>query len=189
MIIKGKVPEHDLEILNRRLKEHYGTTGDKSNFRIVWSDDQYEMRISEFTPEGLQLITPKIQQFPKYIKWVKERYILERLVFINEIVLDMPVGKFSYEPLYVFESNKGEALAPIWPASKFLVETVLIAIEQRGNYTKYKMPYSNEKEYIEQQKKELDELEKQLFGELQSDIPDALHYKEAIIVPANFNKE
>ena len=76
-----------LEIINKRLKDNYGETVDRPNFRIVWSEDQFENRLTHFTDEGFELIHPEVRQLPKYKQWIHDKYVLERLTevpIINE---------------------------------------------------------------------------------------------------------
>lgn len=165
--------EYEVGRINRLLEDKYGTLNDRPNYRIVWSDDQYELRYGtyeDYLPEGMYLRTvTETRNVQKYIHYIRERWVLERLTVINEIVDGGPVDKLSYEPLWVFETKNGDALPPIWLAAKLVVETVNSNIEGAGNYVKYK-----ESDTVEQKAKQLKEYKEALWGN-ETDVTDALH--------------
>src|SRR6267142_3268324 len=105
-------------ILNDRLKEYFGIDTSTGNvmWRIVWSEDQYELRMTDRTPEGLQLLHPEMQLLPKYKQWIREKYVLENLVIVPEVNADELATKLSYEPIWVFMTNEKEYLPPTWEA-------------------------------------------------------------------------
>lgn len=167
--------DHELQVryINKLLKDHYGEFADREKYRIVWSDDQFELRYgtyTDYTSEGLYLreIT-ETRNVPKYIHYIKERWVLERLSEVSEIVDGGPVEKLSYEPIWVFEDKHGNALPPIWIAAKLVVDTVNSNIEGAGNYIKYK-----ETDTIEQKAQQLKEYNEALWGN-ETPVTDALH--------------
>src|ERR1035437_5550442 len=98
-----------IESINKKLKEEYGTEfGNSPRFRVVFSEDQYEKRMTDFTDEGFELITPEVRLLPKYKQWIREKYILERLIPVTGET-DLVV-KVSYEPAWVFQNKKGDYL-------------------------------------------------------------------------------
>src|SRR5262245_31149745 len=97
-----------VETINRRLHDLYGETESQGerlpNFRIVWSEDQFEMRKTDYTDSGFRLLHPEVRKLPKYRQWITKKHVLERLTvvpFVNEH--DLPDSKLSYEPIWVFE--------------------------------------------------------------------------------------
>lgn len=176
----SNVPIEPLEVINRRLVDHYGATEERGvsrpNFRIVWSEDQMEMRRTEFTDEGFQLLVPEVRNLPKYRQWVKEKWVLERLTvvpFINEA--DLPASKLSYEPIWVFEDAKGRALPPAWVIAQFVVDGIHQAMEQAGVYTKYK----DKNETPEEKRLRLKAIEDEMFAN-ETRTGDSLAHKEGI---------
>ncbi len=175
-----------VESLNRQLQDLYGidTITGKPMFRIVWSEDQYEKRLTSFTPEGLQLLYPEVKELPKYKQWIKEKYVLERLVLIPDVnVAELPSEKMSYEPLWVFEDRHGNYLPPRLDAAKLVVDSVYAALG-KSSLAKYK----DEESTPEGKAKRIQNLESELFGN-ESNVGDALAHKQAVIVPRNFEKE
>ena len=176
-----------LEIINKRLKDNYGETVDKPNFRIVWSETEFENRLTNFTNEGFELIHPEVRQLPKYRQWIREKYVLERLTevpIINES--ELPESRLSYEPLWVFEDAKGNAVRPTWPAAKFVIETVHEQVRTSSYYTKYKDPDNGltQEQQFEKRNLELQEIQDELFGN-ETTIGDALAHKQGV----GFTKE
>jgi len=147
------------------------------NYRVVWSEDQFEFRSTNYTDEGLELLHFETRKLPKYRQWIMEKWVLERLSevpAINQGELNLAL---SYEPLWVFEDKSGFPLDPKWIVCKFVVDQVHKNIEEAGSYTKYKDPYAglNSKDLLEKKDEELKEIEKELFGD-ETAIGDALAY-------------
>ncbi|SRR5215204_4034356 len=169
-----------LEIINKRLHDTYGETEEKGvrlpNFRIVWSEDQREKRLMEYTDEGFQLMYPEVREVPKYRQWIKQKWVIERLTHVP--VFDektLPTGKLSYEPIWVFEDAKGRPLPPNWVIAKFCIDGIHKAMEQAGVYTKYK----DHNETPEEIEARLKEIEDHLYSN-ESIVGDALATKNAI---------
>jgi hypothetical protein len=176
-----------LEIINKRLHENYGETENMPNFRIVWSEDQFEFRSTNFTDEGFQLLHPEVRKLPKYKQWIKSKYLLERLTAVPFISKEeLADAKISYEPLWVFEDVKGFPVLPTWAGAKFVIETVHEQVRTKGAYTKYKDPDDGltESQAIEKKNVELQSIQDELFGN-ESTITDALAYKQGV----GFTKE
>jgi hypothetical protein len=158
-----KLPSEIAE-LNEQLRDYFGVdtiTGDVI-WRIAWSNDQYEMRETDCTPEGLQLLTPEVRLLPKY-QWIRNRWILERLVAVPEFQQKELAGrKISYECVWKFEDRDEQPVPPIFTACKFIIDTIYAA-QGLQPFPKYIDPES--KEPIEEQKKRVDDLVEQLFGD------------------------
>lgn len=162
--------------INQHLIDHFGleTSTGQAIWRCVWSDDQYEKRLIHTTPEGLILSYPEVKEVPKY-DYFEHKYVLERLVVVPEIQeRELPVSKLSYEPLYIFEDVYGNALPPKFEACKFVIDAIYAAQGKKSlrNYA------TIEGDPI----KRFKELEEALFGN-ETEVGDALHYKEGIVVP------
>jgi hypothetical protein len=177
--------------LNQRLIDYFGKTdSDEPIWRIIWSDDQYEKRLSEYTIEGLRLIHPKVQELPKY-SYVKERYILERLVLVPEINQDeLPSAKISYEPMWVWENNKGNFVYPSWQAIEHVISCIYAAIGKHNSGMRYKDPDAglSTKDLVEKEADRIRQIQEDLFGN-ETDATDALSSREGVIVPFNYKKE
>lgn len=175
-----------IDSLNRQLVDLYGidTITGKAMFRIVWSEDQYEKRLTKYTDEGLELLYPEVRELPKYKQWVKEKYVLERLVLVPEVnVGELPTQKMSYEPLWVFHDRNGDYLPPRLDASKLVIDSVYAALG-KSSLAKYK----DEEATLEGKAKRILKYEEELFGN-ESNVGDALAHNQAVIVPRNFEKE
>ena len=95
--------------LNDQLLDLYGidTITGIPIWRIVWSDDQREIRKMDVSPSGIDLLHPMVFEVPKY-PYIRERYVLERLVIVPEQHQDeLPANKLSYEPIFVFQRGDG----------------------------------------------------------------------------------
>jgi len=185
-----------LESLNRQLIDHFGidTITGQAMWRIVWSEDQFEHRYgtyTDFTPSGIFIReVTETRYVPKYRQWIREKYVLERLVIIPEVSMsELPATKISYEPIYPFQTDSGEYLPPRIDASKFVID-LIYAAQGKTSMAKYKDPLSGltTEQQIEMKNIELDNLEKELFGN-ETPTGDAMAHGEAIIVPRNYVKE
>lgn len=176
-----------IDYLNQYLIDHFGidsSTG-QAIFRIVWADDQLEKRRVQVTDSGVELLYPEVMEVKKYA-YLKEVYVLERLVLVpKENQYELLDVMQSYEPIWVFRDSEGNALPPIWEATKFIVDALYAALG-RTSLRKY---VEDEKytttEGIETR---ISELQSELFGN-ETDVGDALAYKEGIIVPSEYKKE
>lgn len=163
--------------INRQLREHYGADAndrDSPIWRVVWSDDQIEKRYTDYDDHGNRLLFPKVSELPKY-QWIRERWILERLVLVPEINSNEMLGKkVSYECLYIFETQQGVYLPPNFNASKFVIDTIYAA---QGKQSMRK--YVDEAVKDENRKARIDKLTEDLFGN-ETMVGDALAYREGV---------
>jgi hypothetical protein len=185
-----------IQSINNQLIDLYGidTITGMAMWRVVWSEDQFEHRhgtYDDYSEGGIYLRTvTEVRYVPKYRQWIKEKYVLERLVVIPEVSQgDLPATKLSYEPIYPFETNSGKYLPPRLDACQFVIDTVLAA-QGKSSLAKYKDPVSglSTEDYLEMKGKEIDTLQEELFGN-ETNTGDALAHGEAIIVPRNYTKE
>jgi len=155
-----------IESINKQLINHYGidTITCHPIFRVVWSEDQFEKRLTDRTSEGLQLLFPEVQLLPKYRQWIKERYVLERLVLIPDVnVSELPTQKQSYEPLFTFENAfNGEYLPPKFEAAKLVIDTLYAAIGKKSMIKYLDMLKEGTPEAKEAR---INKLQEELFGD------------------------
>jgi hypothetical protein len=166
-----------IESINEKLVENYNRDiGDgRPNYRVVWSDDQFEKRITTHDSHGNQLIHPEVRLLPKYKQYIRHRYILERLTLITGET-DL-LEKIAYEVIWTFQDKNGKYLPPWFEACRHIIENILMNMAAKNYYTKYKDTMSKE-QYIA----EIQKMEDELFGN-ESIITDALHYGFGVTVP------
>ena len=170
-----------IESINEKLLNEFGvelSCGNQPRFRVVFSEDQYEKRLTNFTDEGFQLLHPEVRLLPKYKQWVRSKFILERLVPISGET-DLTT-KVSYEPAWVFQDKSGNYLPPFFDGCKHVIESMFSAMGRSNTFVKYKDNSTSP----EERALELKRVEDQLFGN-ETDIGDHLAYKTGIVVPGN----
>lgn len=175
-----------IRTINQLLQDFYGvdTVTGKTMWRVVWSDDQYEKRLTDRTDSGICLLFPEVRELPKY-QWIKHRYVLERLVLIPEVnLVELPSEKLSYEPIWVFEDRHKNALPPAFWACKFCIDTVMAA---QGHKSMAKYVDDEAKNPIEHRENRIKALEEELFGD-ESNLMLRTVTGEASIVPRNYEK-
>jgi hypothetical protein len=151
--------------INRQLVDLFGidTITGMPIFRVVWSNDQLEKRLVDTTDTGIILLNPEVRQVPKYKQWIIDKYVLERLVLIPDVnKSELPSQKLSYEPLWVFMNEKGEALPPVLWACKFVIDTVYAAM---GKKSLRKYVDAEEQNPVEEREKRIATLTEELFGD------------------------
>lgn len=166
-----------IEYINRRLVDEFGLEWDgQPRWRVVFSNDQFDLRWTAFTDSGMELINPEVRMLPKYRQYIHAKYVLERLIPVVQ-PSDL-VSKISYEPAWVFQDHNGNYLPPFFDGCKFIIESVYSAISKAGNHTKYKDPSKDpgHKEH------ELNRIQQDLFGN-ETSTTDSLHAKEGVINP------
>jgi hypothetical protein len=168
-----------IESINKKLVENYGTEfGDAPRFRVVFSEDQYEKRWTDHTDEGFELLYPEVRLLPKYKQYIKEKYILERLIpVVGETDL---LTKTSYEPAWVFQDKHGNYLPPFYEGCKHVIESMFYAIQRAGAFAKYKDKNVSPEERLAEIKK----VEDELFGN-ETDVCDHLADGTGIVVPGS----
>ena len=160
----------DVKVINDRLKDYFGKFEDGSpNFRVVWSDNEQEKRKTSQTESGFSLASPIVQTVPKY-SYIKERFILERIVPIPVQHATELTTKLSYEPIWVFETSSGDALPVNWEVVNILIRTLLDQqIYKKGPY---KIP-EGEGNTTEELNHRASKLEEVLYGN-ETSVGDAL---------------
>lgn len=171
--------------INDRLREHFGISdnGDPI-FRIVWADDQTEKRRVWMTDGGIELVHSEVREVRKY-PYLRNFYVLERLVVVPEMDrYELPTITMSYEPIWTYRGMNDIPVRPIWPATKFIIDTLYAAL---GKSSMAKYVDSEKNTTPEGREQRITELQGELFGD-DTDVSDALHYKEGIVVPSSYEK-
>lgn len=168
-----------IESLNKQLADLFGidTSSTQPIWRIVWAEHQFEKRMSKFSPTGIEYIHPLPIEAPKY-SHIKGRYILEKLEAIPvQHVAELCGVKVSYECKWVFENEKVGYLPPRLDVAQLVIHTL--------NYAQHGNP-SGLRKYVEdvdeEKRKEFQRIWDDLFGN-ETDVTDALRYKEGVTVP------
>jgi hypothetical protein len=158
-----------IEWINEKLKEKYGCKfGNEPEFRVVFSDDQLEKRLTDFDDRGNQLIYPEVRLLPKYRQYIRSKYILERMIPIPEnSELTVRVG---YEPAWVFQDKNQNYLPPFLEGCEYVIDAMRSAIDKAGTFTKYKDKNISE----EERQASIKKVEDELFGN-ETDMTDDLH--------------
>lgn len=152
-----------VEVLNQRLIEHFGLFEDgRPNWRVVWSTDETEYRLCEYTIEGWELQTPEMRLVKKY-PFDKDFYILEHLIPVSAHDIPNLTTKTSYEPLWTFKDVNNNPLPPDWDVIKLLIEQVQINMLAAGKRPIIRQPYGMGNT-AEEVKFKAEELVKELFG-------------------------
>lgn len=176
-----------IETLNHRLIEHFGidTSTGRAIFRIVWANDETEKRRVPTLDSGIELLYPEVREVKKY-PYLKDLYVLERLVFIPEVNQEeLPTEKMSYEPVWAYCDANRMPVPPIWDATKFVIDCLYAALGKKS-LRKY---VEDEKDVtIEGRQQKIQELQNELFGN-ETDTGDALAYGEGVVVPTTYEKE
>ena len=168
-----------IEWINEQLIEHYSRdiSDGRPNYRVVWSDDQFEKRITTHDEHGNQYIFPEVHLLPKYRQYIRHRYVLERLtVVLGETDL---LEKVVYEVVWTFQDKNGKYLPPWFEACRHIIENILLNMAAKNYFAKYKDTMSKE-EYIAK----IQKMEDELFGN-ETDVGDALAYGTGVVVPGN----
>jgi hypothetical protein len=163
-----------VDYLNKYLRFSFGidTGTNQPMFRVVFSDDQFEKRMTEFTDSGIQLLNPEVREQPKYKTiGIQGKWILERLVVVPEInIKELAGAKLSYEPLWVFQDKDGFPLPPKLEACKLIIDTLYAAL---GKQSMAKYVDELAKNPKEERDKRINNLQSELFGN-ETAVGDAL---------------
>lgn len=119
--------KQEVDYVNKQLQSLYGCELDgRPKFRVVWSEGLTEVRVGThrvFSPSGVWLRDEYGARECRKYNYIKDMFILERLLYYrNPEVLRTEMG--SYEPVWVFRGPKGEALDPILPACKVIIDSL-----------------------------------------------------------------
>jgi len=182
---------------NQQLKDFFGvdTASGKQMWRIVWSDDEYEMRLTEYSDGGVLLLRPEVRLLPKYKQWNAHRYVLEHLVAVPDInLIDIPTSKISYEPIYTFMDGNENYLPPNMFIAKYQINLVESAIElartgrnKSKSFRKFIDEEFSQEASLAAKEKRVNEIVEYLWGD-QSALGGTTKTGETIIVPRNYER-
>lgn len=190
---QSRMSQTDVDIINKQLKEHYGT--DLVNglpiWRVVWAAEQYEKRIDTFDDrdENGQLIrqVTEMRECPKY-QWIKDLHILERLVVVPlSNVVELAGTKISYELLFMFWDKNGNYLPPNFNVCQFVIETVYAAQYGTGNLKKFLDPEGTPEKAKQEKVRRINEIVEYLHGE-DASFHDQMIHGEGILMPSNYQR-
>lgn len=173
----------EIKKLNRQLESHFGidTESMRPMWRVSWSDDQYEKRMTDCTDGGIFLLTPEVRELPKY-QWIKAKWILENLVAVPDMHRnELAEIKVSYECIYAFPEGK----IPSFEALKFLVD-LIYSVKGKASMRKYVDPDADHP--LEKQQQRVDRLMEELFGD-ESGLEGKTFRGEGIVVPHTYRSE
>jgi hypothetical protein len=173
----------EVKKLNRQLESHFGidTESMRQMWRVSWSDDQYEKRMTDRTDTGIILLTPEVRELPKY-QWVKSRWMLENLVAVPDFQQpELADAKVSYECIYAFPEGK----IPSFEALQFLID-LIYAVKGKSSMRKYVDPDADHP--LEKQQERVDRLMEELFGD-ESSLEGKTFRGEGIVVPQTYRSE
>jgi hypothetical protein len=184
----------NIETINQHLADNYGIDTDDAEpiFRVVWAEDQFEQRETNFTDAGIELLHPEVRLLPKY-QWLKGLYLLERRVLVPDPSLKELAGvKKSYEPLWPFVGADGFPVPPTILGCKFVIDILYAALGKKsaGKYADNPAPVSNPQEYYEANKQKIDEIQNMLFGDESGLGQETINASgSAIIVPSSYERK
>lgn len=172
-----EIPE-PIETINKRLLDFFGKfENGEPRYRVVWSEDEIEKVMTNFTKEGFMLPYEVLSEVPKYRQYIHNKYILERLVPVPAISQRRLCDKkLSYEPLWVFEDNNGNALPPKWQVITILLDSI------HKQMTEHRGPYTSGDE-LNQTTEALEERAKKLaeaLGVNETSVTDSLSWGSAV---------
>lgn len=171
-----------INTINQRLRDEYGLFDDGNpRFRVVWSDDQYEVRFGTYekvTESGIYLGTEEgFKYVPKY-NYLPHQFVLERATGVPEGTKELTT-KISYEPMWGF----GELREIPWPRIKVIVD-VIVEFTYRGKRPAKYTDLGLDSNSLEAKRERVNELRQALFGDDHS-IVDALRYREGVVMSDN----
>src|SRR5882724_10009065 len=117
----------EIEKLNKWLENEGKSPDNKIIYRLVWSNKIFEHRFGlfhDFTESGLFIREIRETRLVRKYNYINERWILEKWapgnLTANKETPNSLTG--DYIPIYVFETSKGEYLAPNERSLKFILD-------------------------------------------------------------------
>lgn len=101
----------EVEVLNQWLKDTYGNVvwGDHAKYRVSWTTGQVEKRLIQnrnvFSGQIFLRTESGVFEVPRY-PFDKDRWVVEKCV-PNPSGYDIVDSNYSYEPLFILQTNKG----------------------------------------------------------------------------------
>jgi len=175
-----------IEEINEWLIKEYGKFEGYPIWRVVWSEIQFEMRrgvFNYFDNNGNFVRTETgVFEVPKYRQWIKEKFVLERILPVPDCDSQELTTKLSYEPIFPFADKNDNYLHPRIDVCKIVIEAIMEKAAKTVGIKREKDPESTQEEALLAKKQRVDEIMEELFGN-ETDTCDALRYKQGIVVP------
>ena len=89
--------------INQHLHERFGGQGELPNFRIARTAEQLEY---------VRIASNIVEQRRRYSYLPRDYWVLERLMKVDGANAQILVGRFSYEPIFVFRNQKTDEPIP-----------------------------------------------------------------------------
>lgn len=174
------VPLEPIKVINQRLIDYFGNypNSNEPRWKLVWSEDVFEKRLIKFTDTGIELLQPEVREVKKF-GYIKNKYVLTRAVPVPEVNQhELPELKLSYEPIWTFEDNAGNATQPKWESILVLISTINDQLNKAGHRAPYSIPeeQQNTAEGIEYRAKRIYEM---LYGN-ETPLTDSLRLDSAV---------
>ncbi len=171
----------EIDRLNVQLENKYGKYIDgRPWFQIVWSSSQTEKRIGKFSDYYGQIFVREYVGMAEVLKYpapdYRDRWVLEKLMFVENKELWADTQKGVYEPIWVFRGKDGVYVKPTWKAVEFVMGMLFTP--------KQKLTQADlDAEEAASLEKEIQENYDILQAQYGGDVATALHQREAIVVP------
>lgn len=175
----------DIKSINKYLESSYGLSLDnKPKFRVIWSEDLFEVRKGLFSPGATM---EEIRKVPKY-SYIKDKYILEvyTLAFPETFGKalrhseDIIMSGDRYEPLRVFQTKKNVPLDPQRDICKIICDRFIELINRpEGQRLTNRIATHDD---VEAMKKEVRKFE-DILNMSDSDMLQKFKWGEAIALP------
>lgn len=173
----------NVEHLNKKLKDFYGSQDDQANFRLVYTREQTEYRrgtFFDYNSEGtfLRCVT-EVRLVPRYA-YIKpyEYWVIERLYPLPaNLEVHYPGKKWTYEPVFFYSKPDRTKLPATEDSVHAAIHISLFAERKNRDFAA---------EELAEYEKQVDIMHQFLTDECPS-MATQLHFGEGIAVPRNYN--
>lgn len=175
-----------VEIINQRLIDYYGyfESGDKPNYRLVYSNNQFEMILDTFRDyvPGTNIFVREVTEFREVRKYpyLKNKWVLEKILPAPEQL----TTNLTYESIWVFGKKGdpyGESIEPKWIAIQFVIDGIHEAMAKAGSpFPKY-TPRPIEQNDPEGLRLRYNEIYEALYGN-ESNVTDSLMQHSGVFI-------
>jgi hypothetical protein len=169
----------DIKLLNKKLIEREGRAfNGRPWYRIAWSENQTEKRIGTFNDFHGEIFMRQFRGMREVRKYegpdFRDRWILEKLIFIDNPEVWGAYHEGSYEPIWVFRGPNGEYQKPNLRSVEFLLGMIN---SPKETMTQYQVDQEEERSLQAEIASEEDRLhqEASMFDE-----------EATIVVPSNY---